>query len=206
MTETSTTVMPDATGSHRDRLLAAMADALRERGFRGTTVADVVRHARVSRRTFYEHFEDLVACYLALGDVLGDLVLAQIRAAASLDKPLEERLDAATDAYLRSLTSEPELTRTYGYEMYLAGERGIERLHAVHEKAAQVLHDLVEEAREREPDLQALPVDTAIVIVAGIRELATRVFDAPDPARRRREVQDVARGLLRAVLTAPADG
>ncbi|MFI5067448.1 MAG: TetR family transcriptional regulator, partial [Streptosporangiales bacterium] len=40
----------------RRRLLAGLAEAIRERGFRESTVADVVRHARTSRRTFYEHF------------------------------------------------------------------------------------------------------------------------------------------------------
>ena len=30
------------------------------------TIADVVRVARVSKRTFYEHFADKEACFLAL--------------------------------------------------------------------------------------------------------------------------------------------
>ncbi len=40
----------------RQRLLEGMAAAIRECGFRDSTVADVVRCARTSRRTFYEHF------------------------------------------------------------------------------------------------------------------------------------------------------
>jgi AcrR family transcriptional regulator len=40
----------------RGRLLEGMAAAIRETGYRDATVADVVRHARTSRRTFYEHF------------------------------------------------------------------------------------------------------------------------------------------------------
>ncbi len=50
----------------RERLLQGMATAVRERGFRDTTVADVVRHARTSRRTFYAYFPDKQACYIAL--------------------------------------------------------------------------------------------------------------------------------------------
>ena len=38
----------------RRRLLEGMAAAIRETGYRDATVADVVRHARTSRRTFYE--------------------------------------------------------------------------------------------------------------------------------------------------------
>ncbi|MGK2938338.1 MAG: helix-turn-helix domain-containing protein [Solirubrobacteraceae bacterium] len=42
-----------------------MAAAIQERGLAASTVADVVRHARASRRTFYEHFRDRDDCYLA---------------------------------------------------------------------------------------------------------------------------------------------
>jgi AcrR family transcriptional regulator len=45
-----------APAEFRRRLLEGMAAAIRESGFRDSTVADVVRHARTSRRTFYEHF------------------------------------------------------------------------------------------------------------------------------------------------------
>lgn len=38
------------------RLFTALAEAIHERGFRRLTVADVTNRAKVSRRTFYEHF------------------------------------------------------------------------------------------------------------------------------------------------------
>jgi AcrR family transcriptional regulator len=47
-------------GDHRERLIAAMAASVEERGYADTTVADVVRIARTSRRTFYQHFQDLL--------------------------------------------------------------------------------------------------------------------------------------------------
>ena len=41
---------------HRHRLLEGMAQAVAEKGYADTTIADIVREAGVSRRTFYEHF------------------------------------------------------------------------------------------------------------------------------------------------------
>ena len=38
---------------HR-RLLEGLAASIEERGYRESTVADVVRHARTSKRTFYD--------------------------------------------------------------------------------------------------------------------------------------------------------
>ena len=41
----------------RQRLLDALEEDIAEDGYPGTTVADIVRRARTSRRTFYEHFD-----------------------------------------------------------------------------------------------------------------------------------------------------
>jgi AcrR family transcriptional regulator len=189
--------------SHRDRLLAGMAASVRERGFARTTVADVVREARVSRRTFYEHFEDLVDCYLALSDLAGDVVLRAIADAVSFDVPLQQRLADALDGWWALITSDPALSRSLALELHLAGERGIALLRRNVERTGRLLHDLVEEAREQEPELRPLPVDQAMIIAAGIRELVTEALEK-DTERRLPEVRAAAIDLLRAVLTAPA--
>src|SRR5437016_2311545 len=40
----------------RRRLLDGLAESIITRGYRSTTIAEIVSHARTSRRTFYEHF------------------------------------------------------------------------------------------------------------------------------------------------------
>src|ERR671922_1327679 len=49
-----------------DRLLDGLAVSIGERGYRDTTVADIVRHARTSKRTFYEQFASKEACLIEL--------------------------------------------------------------------------------------------------------------------------------------------
>ena len=49
-----------------DRLLDGLAASITERGYRETTVADVVRHAKTSKRTFYEQFATKDACLIEL--------------------------------------------------------------------------------------------------------------------------------------------
>jgi AcrR family transcriptional regulator len=44
--------------ANRHRALAAMADAVGERGYPETTVRDVLERARMSRRTFYQLFDN----------------------------------------------------------------------------------------------------------------------------------------------------
>ncbi|NBS97405.1 MAG: TetR family transcriptional regulator, partial [Betaproteobacteria bacterium] len=55
----------DTERDHRHRLLDAMAQSVALNGFANTTITDVVTLARVSRRTFYEHFGTREACLIA---------------------------------------------------------------------------------------------------------------------------------------------
>jgi AcrR family transcriptional regulator len=75
-----------------------MAAAIRECGFRDSTVADVVRHARTSRRTFYEHFPGKQACFIALLQEANRAMVRQIAAAvdrrASRDVQVRQAIEA----------------------------------------------------------------------------------------------------------------
>ena len=50
----------------RGRLLDGLAESIAERGYRDTTVADVVRNAKTSKRTFYGHFASKEECFIEL--------------------------------------------------------------------------------------------------------------------------------------------
>ncbi len=53
-----------------------MAEAVGERGYAETTVRDVLERARMSRRTFYELFDNREECFLAAYDqARGDLMV-----------------------------------------------------------------------------------------------------------------------------------
>src|ERR1700739_1664107 len=51
--------------SQRERLLAAMTDAVAELGYTATPVSEVIERAGVSRKTFYVHFRDRRDCLVA---------------------------------------------------------------------------------------------------------------------------------------------
>ena len=56
--------------NQRERLIAGLAEAVAEKGYGGTTIADITRHAAVSRRTFYEHFDGKDECFVAAFDTV----------------------------------------------------------------------------------------------------------------------------------------
>jgi AcrR family transcriptional regulator len=159
--------------SHRERLIAAMARSIESSGYRESTVADVVRIARTSRRTFYEHFEDREACFLALFDAVNDEMMEQVAAAVRPERSLEEQVDSALDAYIDGVTAQPALYRSFVHELPSLGRPGADRMTGVTERFAGLLVALVDSARLQQPEIaRPLTLDTAIMIVGGLRELA----------------------------------
>ena len=149
-----------------------MATSVMERGYADTTVADVVRIARTSRRTFYEHFEDRAACFLALFDATNDRVIAAIAEAVDPTVALELQVDQALGAYLDSVATNPELYRAFVREVPALGDRGAVHQLAGIERFAGQLVELVEQGRREQPALAGpLTADAAIMIVGGVREL-----------------------------------
>ena len=80
---------------YRERLLDGMLEAVNEKGFAETTIADIARHARVSKRTFYEHFATKQDCLLALYVAASERALARI--ADSVDPTLDLEAQVLAD-------------------------------------------------------------------------------------------------------------
>jgi AcrR family transcriptional regulator len=180
---------------HRERLLAGMADAIRESGsFQQTTIADVVRRARTSRRTFYEHFDGREDCFLALFDVVSAEALAAIADEATGGAPWAERVDRALAAYLDEVAAEPELSRACLQEIQGLGPRGAERVRRMTERWARQIVLLVEEGSRLDPAVQSISMEVATVISGGFRDLMIATLDQ---GRDLSELQSVGSDLMR---------
>jgi AcrR family transcriptional regulator len=199
VTEQSASAVALESLSHRDRLIAAMAASIEEKGYRETTVADVVRIARTSRRTFYEHFVDRDSCFLALFDATNEATMEQIAQAVDPERPLEVQVDQALGAYIDAVMAHPELYKSFVRELPGLGQAGADRQLRVIERFARLLVDLVESGRRVQPEIGARPLtsDTAIMIVGGLRELAVISLQ-----RRRdlRELRETAGETIKAIL------
>lgn len=185
--------------SHRQRLIEAMATSIAEKGYRETTVADVVRIARTSRRTFYEHFEDRESCFLALFDATNDAMMDEIAAAVHPEDPINDQVDRALDTYIANVTAQPAVYRSFVRELPGLGQPGSDRQLAVIERFARLLVELVDSGRREQPELEARPLsmDTAIMIVGGLRELAVIALQQ---GRDVRELRVTAGQTVKAIL------
>jgi AcrR family transcriptional regulator len=161
--------------SQRGRLLDAMARTVAEKGYGATSVADVIGHAGVSRKTFYEHFADKLECFLEAYDMGVEVLLETLRAAGAGEADPLALTRARVREYLTTLAAEPWFARTFLIEINAAGPRALERRREVHEQFAALQRDLVESVaggpeQPRELYLAAVGATNEIVsdwIVAG---------------------------------------
>lgn len=112
--------------SQRARLLQSMETLVNEQGYAATSVPAVVKHARVTGRTFYELFDDKADCFIALceqhGDGLRDLLDAYVAVIESADDPLAA-FDAGLAFYLQWWMERPGGSRAFFVELPAVGER-----------------------------------------------------------------------------------
>ncbi|MEV0660093.1 TetR/AcrR family transcriptional regulator [Actinomadura luteofluorescens] len=148
---------------HRDRLCGAMAQAMAEKGFVGTSVEDVLKRARVSRQSFYALFSSKLDCFMAAFDQAGLLLFLQLEAAMqgeggegggagqgaaqgegdAAEGDAAERFERVFTAYLEALAAEPGYARLFLVEVFAAGPEAVRRRTRVQRDLAASLADLM---------------------------------------------------------------
>jgi AcrR family transcriptional regulator len=111
----------------RARILTAMVEVVHEGGLSEATVARVVAHAGVSRRTFYEIFDDREQCFLAALDHAIDQANERVLPAYSSGVNWAERIRLALAALLSFLDGEPGVGHLLIVGSLGAGPRALER-------------------------------------------------------------------------------
>jgi AcrR family transcriptional regulator len=167
--------------SQRGRLICAVADAVAEKGYAATTVADVIALAGVSRRAFYEQFADKEDCYLASYDTGAAAIYdAMTEARQGLDD-WEEILDSVFSTWLEFLEADHAFTRAYMIEFWAAGDAARERWKERRDRTAGLMRALHDGLRQRDPKI--VPVSDTIVaaVVGGInRVVISHVLEGND--------------------------
>jgi AcrR family transcriptional regulator len=111
----------------RARLLVAAVRAVDEIGYTGTTVAHITARARVSRRTFYELFQNREECLVAALEGAVARIREQVERAELAGLPWRERVRGGLWAILCFLDREPALARYCVVQSARGGQRMLER-------------------------------------------------------------------------------
>ena len=184
--------------NQRERIVTAMVDTVAERGYNATTVADITKAASVSRRTFYEHFADKEACFLAAYDMVADHIRASMRAAAESFSDWPQQVRAALATMLRFLAAEPELARLCMIEPVAAGGE----IAARHRASMQSFVAILKAGRPEHSRSRPLPEATEETLVGGIVSLIVREISAGRTAELEQLLPDLVELILAPYLGA----
>ncbi len=153
--------------TQRDRLLDGMAQTVARRGYAATPVAEVLKAAGVSRRTFYEQFVDKEDCFLAAYDAFVARCTERLVGAYHAGAGWEDGIGRAYAALLAALAAEPDYAHLGVVGVLGAGPEALARREATLRRFAR----FIEYTRER-ADVSARPPRlVAQAIVGGIHEL-----------------------------------
>jgi AcrR family transcriptional regulator len=156
--------------SQRERALRAMIECVGEEGWAKTTVPDVIARARISRNSFYEHFEDKTACFLAALDEAAQQIL-EVMFALGTEPDWITMLRRGMREYLTSWQQQPALCRAYFVELPFVGPRGMEQREHNFGQFELMFRVLAERAREEQPSLPELSPLIPRLVVVGVTDI-----------------------------------
>ena len=176
----------------RRRLLDGLADSITERGYRATTVADVVRSAKTSKRTFYDEFASKEECFVELLTANNEDLIARITSAVDPEATPEEQVVDAVGAYVEHIESRPAVTLSWIREAPALGDlaRPLNRLAMQH--LTDMLVGISLSPGFDRAGLAPISRPLALILLGGLRELTALLVE---------DGQDV-RGIVEPAVTA----
>lgn len=180
----------------RRRVETAMATLTADKGYAAVTIDDLARAARISKRTFYDHYAGKEDCLLAAYESAATQVLAAAQRAADAaprDQGPAARVEAVIATYLHALAAQPEMTRVFHVEIQAAGAEALRRHLAVDLRYVTLLQRIVRE------DGGTLPRASAIAALGAVHELVLHAV-ADGRTARLPSILATVRPILLAVL------
>ena len=161
----------------RRRLLDGLAACIEERGYRETTVADIVRSARTSKRTFYDHFSTREECFVELLTANNEKLVDAVRAAVDPEAAWQQQVRQAVCAYVDTIDTNPAVTLSWIRELPALGEGARPMLRRGFGRLAAMIVELSTSPGFQRAGLAPLSPTVAVILVGGLRELTAQTVE-----------------------------
>jgi AcrR family transcriptional regulator len=149
----------------RRRIFEATAELVAEQGYQETTIEQIVRRAKVGYKTFYNHYPDKEAAFLALIDAATERTVGRVEGAYKREEgPWPDRIGAALGTLFEDVAANPAVARAVLVEANAAGPEAAAR----HEAALKRLAPLIAPGRELNPRGSTLPQSLEETLAGGI--------------------------------------
>lgn len=182
----------------RDRMLKAMTEVVARDGYADTTVRKLLAQAGLSRRTYYDLWEDKEDCYLdAYGEIAAELTARAVAGFERGDSP-RDRVRFAVEEVAGFCIDEPDAACACIVEGLAAGQAARAKRSELIEAIAATIAPALAELRPEGPN----PELTARATVGGILELLYGPLARGDVAALRHLAEEI--GELPILLPMPA--
>jgi AcrR family transcriptional regulator len=163
-----------AAADARARILTSAVDLFAERGYDGTSVAQVIARAGVAKGGFYHHFASKEAL---LYEVYGDLISRQLSAMEQIlarDDPPAERLRALIVDLVTSTAGSAKQALVFWREMHKLGPGRAEQYRRQRRRYHDAVRRLIRDGQTRGEFASVAPPETITFTIFGvINELPT---------------------------------
>jgi AcrR family transcriptional regulator len=125
--------------TQRERMLAATEQLIAKKGCTGTSIEAIVKAAKVSSVTFYEHFEDKEACFVATFDRAVEEAQAVLLKAVPSGLPWPDQVREGLRTLLAMIGTDPGRARMCLVEAQMGGPALSARYEATLDRAMRWL-------------------------------------------------------------------
>jgi AcrR family transcriptional regulator len=152
----------------RRRMMDAIAELTSEQGYEATKIADVVRRAKVARKTLYDNFDGKEDLFLAAVDLNVAELRSRVEAAcAGSEGPWEQRVRDGLAAFLTFIAQHPAAARMCMVEAISATPSAAVRYQ-------EALHSFVELLRGAAPPRPGPSGTLEETLTGGVAWIATQ--------------------------------
>jgi AcrR family transcriptional regulator len=184
----------EAGADQRRRILSATAELVAEQGYQEATIESIVRRARVGYATFYKHYQDKEAAFLALLDLAFEETCERVEEAYRREAGAwPDQVGAGLAALFEDVAAHPAVARCCLDEALTAGPEAA----ALHEVALRRLAALLRPGRELSPRRSALPDSLEETLAGGVVWVLNQHLIAGEAAKLRGLLPETIEFVLR---------
>jgi AcrR family transcriptional regulator len=192
-------IAPEDVAHHqRIRMHGAMIESVANHGYERTSVKHVIGLAGVSRRAFYEQFDNKDACFKETFDLIVARVIKRINNACATRKgDFERRLRAALRAFADEIETNPKALRLVMIDALTAGPEAQLQLR----KTTATFEQLLASGFASSPNARTLPAPIVRAIIGGLRRATFQRLIDERTTRSSKVSDELLRWML--LLTSP---
>lgn len=191
----------DGDAGFRRRLLDGLAASITDRGYRATTITDIVGHARTSKRTFYNEFADKQECFIALMRTANDDMVGHIRAAVDPEAPWQTQIHQGVGAYLDRVDATSPIALSWIRDLPTLGPLGQSVQRQNFDQLTEMMVGITKNPGFERASVPPATRSLARLLLGGVRELSALVLEEGSNVR---DISDTAITATLALLNAPS--